>query len=826
MNEIENFYKILLGNAFKPYNFQIKVAKLLLSGKNIILSVPTGAGKTWASIIPFLIAKQNKNKNFPQKLIYSLPLRTLTNSIHQDVNNILDKKMDFKNLSAIQTGEYNNDKYFEKDIIFSTIDQTLSSFLSFPLALSKRQANINAGAIIGSYLVFDEFHLLDPQLSMSTTLGMLQMLSNLTRFCIMTATMSDEFTNFIKNDAHLNNIEVVTLKDFPEDIQNIKSLKESGLTVKKTVHVYKNTINSENVVKQHKSRTIVICNRVETTQKLFLEIEKIKSPETNLFCIHSRFFDKDREEKEKIVKEYFGKDSNKNAILISTQVIEAGMDISCEILHTEISPVNSFLQRSGRCARFENEIGQIFVYDVLSVEEKEISEDLAKKDIDKKEIKKINNKYLPYNAELCKKTFKILKTTPNINEKISKYLVNKVMTPQEKVDTENISANLFNKEKIKTSWQNCDKSNYRNTIRDIESVNLVIINGDYSELKEIERNPYAYESIGLYKWTFVSKWEKITNNKLESQKYFDREETLVWHLEYDDMFCDKESNEKYILKSVNLEDNSNDRYYVNSGFFNYDNSIGLNFVGIGNRVSEQLNTKEKSEDYSPLKSDTFTEHNNALLEYYSNILKPKMNFTFNHLSQFLVTDQEFDFDRVIRLMLVMHDYGKLNKDWQEPIIKYQSVKSGILIEGPLAHSDFDRNNANDIELSKKCGMHNRPEHSAIGAFALKRILLAKGYQDWIVDPICSAVSKHHNAEVKIKKIKGYSILKNNYQSIKKSLNKINIDEEPLASLSEKEISFELYQEQNKNNSIILEFVLSRILRICDQKATKNININK
>ena len=44
----------------------------------------------------------------------------------------------------------------------------MSSFLCFPLSLSHGQANINAGALVGSYLVFDEFHLLDKNRSMAT----------------------------------------------------------------------------------------------------------------------------------------------------------------------------------------------------------------------------------------------------------------------------------------------------------------------------------------------------------------------------------------------------------------------------------------------------------------------------------------------------------------------------------------------------------------------------------------------------------------------------------------------------------------------------------
>ena len=201
----------------------------------MILSVPTGAGKTWASVLPFLFTQQTGKSDFPQKMIYSLPLRTLANSIYSDVTKVLVEKEINVGKSSIHTGEYKNDEHFENDIIFSTIDQTLSNFLCFPLSLSKRQANVNAGALVGSYLIFDEFHLLDPKLSMATTIGMLKTLKNLCRFCIMTATLSEEYITKLKDAV---NAEVVSINDFPEDVAIIKSLKiPEGHDAKKAVIV-------------------------------------------------------------------------------------------------------------------------------------------------------------------------------------------------------------------------------------------------------------------------------------------------------------------------------------------------------------------------------------------------------------------------------------------------------------------------------------------------------------------------------------------------------------------------------------------------------------
>ena len=256
--DIGIFYEKTLG--YFPYSFQQKVANSILEGKNVILAVPTDAGKTWASVMPFLYAKENPSIHFPKKMIYSLPLRALAKSIHEDVSKITD--------SGIQTGEFAEDKYFEKDIVFSTIDQTLSNFLCFPLPLSPRQANVNAGALIGSYLVFDEFHLLDSERSMATTLGSLRMLGNLCRCCIMTATLSNDYMQALKGN--LPNYEVITLDEFAEDQDKVSSLLPKK--EKKTVQVLEQTISAKSIAEKHKTKTIVICNRVETAQKLYKDL--------------------------------------------------------------------------------------------------------------------------------------------------------------------------------------------------------------------------------------------------------------------------------------------------------------------------------------------------------------------------------------------------------------------------------------------------------------------------------------------------------------------------------------------------------------------------
>ena len=72
-------------------------------------------------------------------------------------------------------------------------------------------------------------------------------------------------------------------------------------------------------------------------------------------------------------------------ILVATQVIEVGLDISCENLHTELAPASAILQRAGRCARFENESGMVRIYHVPSKTDN-------------------SSNYAPYDKEICEAT--------------------------------------------------------------------------------------------------------------------------------------------------------------------------------------------------------------------------------------------------------------------------------------------------------------------------------------------------------------------------------------------------------------------------------------
>ncbi len=835
IKEIVEYYKKMLG--FEPYQYQIKVAETLLSGKNVILAVPTGAGKTWASVMPFLYAKEKPSIHFPKKMIYSLPLRALANSIYEDVSEVLRKQGYSKEDIKRQTGEFSEDKYFEKDIIFSTIDQTLSNFLCFPLPLSPRQANVNAGALVGSYLVFDEFHLLDSELSMATTLGSLKMLGNLCRCCIMTATLSDHYMQALKES--LPNYEIITLDEFPEDKDKVSSLLPKK--EKKKIHVIDQTISAKSIAEKHKTKTIVICNRVETAQKIYNDLVKDLSGFKNLsglkvenvICLHSRFFDKDRKAKENNLKRLFGKtaDKNEHAILIATQVIEAGMDISCEVMHTEISPINSFLQRVGRCARFKDETGEIYVYSLLELDEKEkiLGEPESKEDKD--EIRKLNNKYLPYEPAICQNTFSSLQKYKTLDGDIPQKLIEEVLKEKEEQIIEQLKQGNFNYAKILDSWSDCKKNNYRNTVRDIQSVEITII--DDSQVNEVAKFPYRYQSLGMYKFSLVGWLNKIAKGNEDNPplKLLEEGDWLVKELiEADDSFLENDEDEKWELKTIPIDDfkNIKTQVYVNAKYFGYHEDFGFNwqYEDTFNKPSPKREWKEKEEGFKPLEKDTFYQHNKALIGAFEQEFlgenKDKLDFVFKELAIFIGREdlQKKDFIQLIKLMIVLHDYGKLNDKWQKPMQTYQALKEGINpkdFKEILGHTDFDSKDENDKKLGQKAKLHTRPPHAGVGAYIAQEILEDEYDSEYITSSISTAIARHHSPLST--SFPDFEICDRNYKAMQKLLDEFDLDFE----LEQEEYKGNLegfkYDDWEKEQIIYLFFV--RILRLCDQKATEN-----
>ena len=111
------------------------------------------------------------------------------------------------------------------------------------------------------------------------------------------------------------------------------------------------------IVKRHHqgSLTLVVVNRVQRAREVFEALttgaKKAKHTPPTLYApervalIHSRFRPVDRDRHTKLL---FDKGDR---MVIATQAVEAGVDVSARLLITELAPWSSLVQRIGRCNR-------------------------------------------------------------------------------------------------------------------------------------------------------------------------------------------------------------------------------------------------------------------------------------------------------------------------------------------------------------------------------------------------------------------------------------------------------------------------------------------
>jgi CRISPR/Cas system-associated endonuclease/helicase Cas3 len=133
------------------------------------------------------------------------------------------------------------------------------------------------------------------------------------------------------------------------------------------------------IVGEHPKTIFMVFNTV----KRFLEmLERLRREDEilgryRIECLHGRQKNAERGAKAQMLKKICGdpakRDPNalgehEGMILLATQVVEAGVDLSCNLMLTELAPLDSLAQRMGRCARFRGEDGLLVITEVENAE--------------------------------------------------------------------------------------------------------------------------------------------------------------------------------------------------------------------------------------------------------------------------------------------------------------------------------------------------------------------------------------------------------------------------------------------------------------------------
>ena len=331
-----------------------KFEELINQERELIAVLPTGYGKT-----RFFIQKHDLLDKIG-KIVHSLPLQAIIFDFYNEMKKVLKDNVGYQ-MSLHVPEDDGKRPYLSRKYMITTVDSFLLDFYGIPvheIFRSKWHSDIAMLFARTSNIILDEFHLLtaiDVDNVEKEFAKVISVVSNVReavkkrnrRFIILTATLPRSLIESFKirplvlaPDSHpfVTN-EMIRVWDNNDGF--ISSFSEYGMRVKTYIHTGDKRDIIKRIVKDNEGRILIVLNHIKDVEELSKELE-------GCVFVHGLFTN---ESKQRIINDI----RNFNCV-ISTQVLEAGVNLSFDVLITDIAPAFSLIQRAGRILRTPDDI--------------------------------------------------------------------------------------------------------------------------------------------------------------------------------------------------------------------------------------------------------------------------------------------------------------------------------------------------------------------------------------------------------------------------------------------------------------------------------------
>jgi len=362
--------EIMSGN--KPYRFQEEIK--IKAPKFCLLFAPCGRGKTEAALLWAFKVCEKYNRN---KIIFAMPTQTTSNAMRDRFVELLNKagfkgkefvglyhgkssvklreeilkekeisddELSDEDVEDIKSEDFKGNIFF-KPVTITTVDHLILSFVhGFP------QADFALGNLQNAVIIFDEIHYYEKQ-TLKHLVDLFKILRKMEiPHLLMSGTLPDFIIHRVNKDSKDENIVYELIKDK-------EGLKYTPFRLERFEEflITKEKLNEElidEIVESFKKglNQFIILNTVERAQKVYRTLKERLQTE-NIFLLHSQFTYADRTKKEEEVIRILKIERKRPVVVVSTQVIEISLDISCDVMYTELAPVDALGQRGGRINR-------------------------------------------------------------------------------------------------------------------------------------------------------------------------------------------------------------------------------------------------------------------------------------------------------------------------------------------------------------------------------------------------------------------------------------------------------------------------------------------
>lgn len=337
------------------------------------LTAPTGTGKTLTSLSAALKLRQRieDDLGYSPRIIYALPFTSIIDQNYEVIREVLDILPDFKKqesryllkhhhlaeLRYLYDGkEEKLDKAlmriesWDAEIVVTTFIQLLYSIVGHQNSYLKKFHNL-----AGSIILMDEVQNIDVEYWPLVRQALL-LLAKVTKCYIILLTATKPLIFYEGETVEL-------LTDHSEYFQKLNRV---------TVYPYLEPLTVEDFCEEFirnydfSQSYLLVLNTIKSSINVY-EYLKDNLPEARLFYLSTNIVPFERAKRIKQIRQAL--EEGKKVIVVSTQVVEAGVDIDLDTVIRDLGPIDSIVQVAGRCNRhLSREKGQVYIYRLVENE--------------------------------------------------------------------------------------------------------------------------------------------------------------------------------------------------------------------------------------------------------------------------------------------------------------------------------------------------------------------------------------------------------------------------------------------------------------------------
>ncbi|MBP8715701.1 MAG: CRISPR-associated helicase Cas3' [Lachnospiraceae bacterium] len=330
------------------------------------LTVPTGGGKTLSS---FAFALEHAIKHNLKRIIYVIPYTSIIEQNAEVISSSIGREHVFEHHSNAEPGSFSEDERVESEkpvedslrnpeeqlrirwasenwdipVILTTNVQFFESFYSNKPSKSRKLHNIAESVII-----FDEAQMLPRELLSPSMYAICELVKNYRVTSVLCSATQPAIANY-----KYKNIPVMEIMDNPKDLfEKLRRVK----------YEFAGRKDDEDILVMLKENRKVLCivNSRRHAHALY-QIAK-QSLEGNVYHLSTLMTPLHRREALKEIRELLK--SGEDVIVISTSLIEAGVDIDFPVVIRSIAGLDSIIQAAGRANREGKlESGKVIIFD-------------------------------------------------------------------------------------------------------------------------------------------------------------------------------------------------------------------------------------------------------------------------------------------------------------------------------------------------------------------------------------------------------------------------------------------------------------------------------